>query len=575
MRSKLVMTIVLVCTLVSVRIVDAESAPPAAADSVYVNGDIYVGKARNPWVSAVAISDGRFVYVGDDAAAFIGPDTKVHDLDGRMVTPGLIDGHTHIGFVALMNSLIEMEPASTRAELMQSVQRLIQDNPDKEVIVSGYWSNELFGKEGPHKKDLDKFESERPVIIWDNMTHSLWANSKALQTAGVNDATVDPVPGFSFYQRDEEGEPTGWITESATSEFVNNFIEVTPAAVESMLEYMNYLRSVGVTTLLDAGSFGLDREVFAAISDLDKEGRLPVRYHGAYTLFLPGDAPTAVTTLKELGEQFNSENVRIDTLKIFYDGVVDTRTAAMSEDYFDTPGNSGEVLLSREEVLNIILQLESAGLNLHVHSVGDRATTTLLDAIQDAHDVLQRPPSIRITISHLEFVKDIDFRRFKKLGVIANFTPHWAIGYDLSHYQAGIGDLAFEMQRGQPLLSDGARVSFSSDNTTEYEWKGERESSSPFVGMQVGHTRQDVGLGPDAPMLPPLSERIQLDDLLNGYTTDAAWQLGRSDIGLIAVGKRADLVILDRHLFETNSYDIHRTKPVVVVMDGEIVVGKF
>ncbi len=543
------------------------------ADSVYVNGNIYIGNVKNPWVSQLAVRDGLYSYVGEDASALVGPKTVVYDLDELMAIPGIIDGHTHIGLVALSNTLVEMEVASTKQELLSAVRKLVHDNADRKVIIGGYWANDIFGEQGPHKKLLDAIEPDRPVILYDELTHSVWANSIALSQAGVTRDTPDVVPGFSFYQKDEHGEPSGWITESAASLFINNFQSVTPQVVDAMLEYMNYFKSMGVTTVLDAGNFGLDNEVFAAISRLDQAGKLPVRYHGAYTLFTPQALPTAVQRLQALADRYNSDNVRIDTLKVFYDGVVDTRTAAMLADYHDTPGNSGEILLSRENIHGLILELDEAGFNLHVHVVGDRATKTLLDAIEDAHRSLQREPSIRITLCHVEFVEDPDFARFKDLAVVANFTPHWAVGGDLSWYEAGIGELAFDMQRAQPLLSDGAVVSFSSDNTTESEWKSDRGNSNPYVGMQVGHTRQDVGMGEDAPILPPVSERLQMDDLINGYTSGGAYQLGRSDIGSISVGKRADLVVLNQNLFSVDAYEIHKTQPIAVIMDGQIVEG--
>lgn len=439
--------------------------------------------------------------------------------------------------------------------------------------MGGFWLNEHFGVSGPRKEALDRIEPDRPVILYDDWGHTVWANSAALAVAGVSRETEDIVPGFSFYQKDEHGEPTGWITESAASVFVNNFQSVTPGVEALLLEYLEYYRGIGVTTVLDAGNFGLDREVLAAVSRLDRKGQLPVRYHGVYTLFLPDDLPTAVDNLKKLGQEFNSENVRIDTLKVFFDGVLETRTAALSYDYFDTPGNSGEALLSREQIYQLILQLEKEGLNLHVHAVGDRATTIILDAVQDAHESLSGAPTIRIAICHLEIVKRADFERFRKLGVIAQFTPHWWVGGDSAWYEQGIGDAAFEMQRAQPLISDGAVVTFSSDITTESEWKSDR--ANPFLGMQVGHNRQDIGVGPDGDFLSPLSEQLQRRDLVNGYTSHAAFQLGReNELGTIAVGHQADFLVLNQDLFEVDRNDIHKTIPTAVVVNGRIVSGE-
>lgn len=545
-----------------------------AADIVFVNGEIYAGNVKNPWASAVAIDGEHIVFVGDNnnAQAFVGPDTKTYDLGGKLVIPGMIDAHAHPGATALEVGRVRLDAAVTKEELFAAVGKMVQENPDRDILLGGFWRNELFDVTGPHKRELDAIESQRPVILFDDWIHTVWVNSAALAQAGVTRDTKDIVPGFSFYQKDDDGEPTGWITESAASVFVNKFQPVTPSVESSLLEYLNEMRDIGVTTVLDAGNFGLDDPIYAVVSRLDQDGRLPVRYHGAYTLFLPDDFPTAVGSLKALGEKYNSDRVRIDTLKIFFDGVLETRTAALSSDYLDTPGNKGAQLLSREQIHTLILELDREGLNLHVHSVGDRATTTILDAIEDAHDTLLRAPNIRIAISHLEIVKDEDFSRFKELGVIAQFTPHWGTGGDYFWYEQGIGAEAYNMMRAQPLISDGAVVTFSSDVYGENEWKTDR--ANPFLGMQVGHNRQDIEGGPDAEIAFPQSERLQRDDLVNGYTSNAAHQLGRSDeLGSIAVGYRTDLVVLDQNLFEVDRYDIHKTKPVAVVMDGEIVSG--
>lgn len=542
--------------------------PPA--DIAFVNGAIYVGKAKKPWVSAVAVRDGHFTYVGDMVDAHVGADTQVVDLENRMVIPGIIDGHSHPGLVALSKDGVLLEDVSTKEALLNSIRQAVKSVPDRDVVIGGFWPNELFDVEGPHKSLLDEIEAERPVILYDDWGHTVWANTAALERGQVTRNTKDLVPGFSFYQKDLNGEPTGWITESAASVFINHFQTVTPEVESTLLAYLQYYQSVGVTTVLDAGNFGLDREIYQAVSRLDKQGVLPVRYHGAYTLFIPSQWRTAVATLKDLAKEFNTENVRIDTLKIFFDGVLETRTAAMSYDYLDTPGNSGEALLSRDQVRDLILELDGEGLNLHMHAVGDRATTTLLDAVEKAHEALGRRPTSRITLCHLEIVKDSDFARFRNLGVVANFTPHWAIGGDRSWVAQGVGETpASNMQRAQPLINDGAFVTFSSDITDAGEWSGDR--ANPFLGMEVGHNRQDVGVGPGGPVFPPLSDRLRREDLLLGYTTYAAYQLGRSEeLGSIAVGLKADLAVLSANLFEVDRYDIHSIKPVLMMMNGQI-----
>jgi predicted amidohydrolase YtcJ len=456
---------------------------------------------------------------------------------------------------------------------MQNIADMIAANPDRDVILGGYWDHGTFGDTGPHKADLARIESERPVVLYDYWGHTVWANSRALEVAGIARDTPDIVPGMAFYQRDEAGDPRGWVTESAASLFMNNFKSVTPEVEEQILGFLTYLRNLGVTTLLDAGNFGLDDETYAAISRLDKAGRLPLRYHGTFTLFVPTDYDTAIEQVKALNEKHGSDRVRIDTLKIFHDGVIETRTADMFEDYLDTPGNSGASLFSEAQLHDIIVDLSNEGINLHVHSVGDKSTNKVLNAVEKVHDTLGGPPPIRIALCHLERVLETDFNRFKDLGVIASHTPAWHGNVGDHNVQAAIGDKAFAQMLVQPVIADDAVVTFSSDITTSHGWRD--DAANPYHGMQIGHNRQSVKGGPDARYAKPRSERLRLDTLVDGYTINGAYQLGRSDeLGSIEAGKQADLVILNQNLFEVSRYDVHRTRPDAVIMDGELVHGE-
>ena len=545
------------------------------ADSVFTNGNIYTSNERSPWASAVAVTGDKIVFVGNntDAADFVGDGTRKFDLGGRLVLPGMIDAHTHPGLIATSDGRLKMELVHDKQSLMQNIADLVAANPDREILMGGYWDNGVFGTAGPHKADLDRIESERPLILYDYWGHSVWANSKALEMAGVDENTKDVVPGLAFYQRDENGEATGWVTESASSVFRNNFLSVTPAVQEQLVGFLTYLRNLGVTTLLDAGNFGMDEEVYATLSQLDKEGRLPLRYHATYTLFLPDEYATAIESLKRLNATYGTERLRIDTLKIFHDGVIETRTADMFEDYLDTPGNSGDSLFSEQQLHDLIIDLVEEGINLHVHSVGNKSTNKLLNAVEQAHDTLGGPPPITIAICHLESVLDIDFYRFKDLGVIASFTPQWHGNVGDENVQSAIGDAAWSQMRAQPMISDNAVVTFSSDITDIHDWHA--DAANPFVGMQIGHNRQPIDGGPDARYARPRSERIRLDTLIDGYTIHGAYQLGRTaELGSIEVGKQADLVVLDQNLFEVNRFDVHKTKPVAVIMDGKIVHGE-
>jgi predicted amidohydrolase YtcJ len=574
MQTQLFTSVILSVSLLLGAAAPDAHASASPADAVFLGGNFYTANPRQPWAGAVAIRGDRIVYVGDEAGVdeLVGPKTARHQLEGKLVLPGLIDAHTHPGMVARSVGSLSIADAETRADLMRAIGEMVESNPDRPVLIGGYWRNELFDERGPDKRDLDRIESSRPVILWDSWGHSLWANSKAFELAGVDRNTPDVIPGLAYYQRDENGEPAGWVTESAASAFSNHFVAKTSEIEQSLLAFLEYLRRRGVTALLDAGNFGCDDEVYALISRWDREGVLPLRYHGTYTLFLPDDLPNAVAELKRMRKAYGSERVRIDTLKVFLDGVIETRTADMTEDYLDTPGNSGHSLLNQAQLRQLILDLHEEDLDMHVHTVGNRASKMTLNAVEEARESLSEPLRTRVTLCHLETVDDSDFNRFKDLGVIASFTPHWHGGDVAETLKLAIGDKARVQMRAQPLISDGAVVTFSSDITDATEWKA--DSASPYVGMQIGHNKQAIEGGAEATLAPPRSERLQLDSLVDGYTRHAAFQLGRSDqLGSIEVGKRADLVVLNRNLFEVDRYDIHQVRPVAVWLDGELVHG--
>jgi predicted amidohydrolase YtcJ len=567
MRTQRIATVILLIALMLGASTPEAHASDSRADAIFLEGSFYTANPRHPWATAVAVQGDRILYVGDEAGIgeFTGPETARYRLKGKLVLPGLIDAHTHPGMVALSAHNVLIEDAETRAELMRAIAEMVEGNPDPPALIGGAWRNELFDERGPHKRDLDRIESSRPVILYDYWGHSLWVNSKALEMAGVDRNTPDVIPGLAYYQRDEDGEPTGWITESAASVFVKHFQAITPAIEQSLLRFLQYLNELG--------DFGWDDEVYAVIARWDREGVLPLRYHGSYTLFLPNDLPNAVAELKRMRQAYGSDRVRIDTLKVFLDGVIETRAADMSEDYLDTPGNSGRSLLSQAQLRQLILDLNAEALDMHVHTVGNRAIEMTLNAVEEARKSLSEPLETRVTLCHLEVMDDSDFNRFKDLGVIASFTPHWHGGDVETTLEPAIGDKARTMMRAQPLISDGAVVTFSSDITDRAEWK--TDGANPYVGMQIGHNKQDIEGGVQAILTPPRSERLRLDVLIDGYTRNAAFQLGRSDqLGSIEVGKRADLVVLDRNLFEVDRYDIHKVRPVAVVMDGRFVHGE-
>lgn len=538
------------------------------------NARIFTG-ATPEWAEAAKIDDGTFTYVGNAKGlqSHIEQGTRVFDLQGKVVLPGLIDAHTHPGYVASATEIVALPHTGTLDDVFAALVEHVKANPGDDFIIGGYWNTALFDEKGPTKEALDAVVPDRPVMLYDWSGHSQWMNSKALEVLGITRDTPDPVPGLSFFYRDEDGDPTGWAKEFAVRQQMQALGLGGQFNADKLLGFLTYLRSMGVTTLYDAGNSGMGGGIYEAVAELDREGRLPIRYEGSYHVILPNQFDQALDTLKRWQADYGGGRLNINTLKIHFDGMSEIGTSGVMEPFIDSSNdNRGGIIMSEAALRDLILELEQDAINLHIHSMGDRSTHTILNAVDAANASLAVRRQIRITLCHLGLVQDDDFERFAELDVVASFTPQWHGGW-IDGAQYTLGEERFnKMFRVQPLLDDGARVTYSSDIVSEMEWQTHR--ANPFFGMDIGHNRIEPEWGPGAPVRPPASERLDRKDLVIGYTRDAAYQLGLEDkLGSIEVGKTADLVLLGQNLFEIAALQIKSVLPRAVIMDGAVVSG--
>jgi predicted amidohydrolase YtcJ len=253
-------------------------------------------------------------------------------------------------------------------------------------------------------------------------------------------------------------------------------------------------------------------------------------------------------------------------LKIMLDGTVEGRTAAMFEDYQGEPGNSGETIFTQQQMTHMVVGAAAEQIDIHVHALGDRAVHETLNAIEAAR---QSHPdsSTRYTICHIQVLADKDIPRFVELDVIAQSTPLWA-SYDTFGEPFVSEDQFNRYWRYKSLHDEGVKLTFGSDFPAS---GAGMLGMSPVLQMEIGHTRQNPG-EPDAKIQPSESERLDVDTLIRGFTLDAAYQLHMEDqLGSITVGKKADLVVLDKNLFEVDSYEIHKISVLMTMMNGKVV----
>ncbi len=545
---------------------EAQATQAQAADTVFVDAMVYTVNEQQPWAQAVAVKEGKIVYVGSNegANALIGQHTQVTDLDGKMLLPGFIDTHAHPTMAAMLSDSLQLNLNDDEVALLKQIKEYVDDNPDKPGYTGmGFYASNF--KNGlPHKKQLDAIESNKPIVLLDSGGHTAWVNSKALELAGIDKNTPDPIPGSHYYQRDEQGNPTGYCLESQSFlPMLAPFAKVDEI-VKSAPEVLWLMSSAGLTTVFDAGMAGFEQQGFSAYQTLEKRGELPFRLVGSYMVQNPKVVPIAISEIKRLNKEFASDLISPSVIKIHNDGTKEALTAAMSEDYSNDKGNKGATLLGPKVLTKFVKDINQAGIDIHIHAIGDLAISEALDAFAAAR--LDAPnQGNRFSIAHNEFMEDRDLLRFAQLDVVAQTTPIWFASGGDEMIQKIMGKTrADKLNRFKSVENAGGTLSFGSDFPTE-----SLAGVFPTYNMEVGMTRQTVG-EPNARIAQPESERLSLKSMIKGYTLNAAYQLNmETEIGSIEVGKKADLVVLQDNLFEVDVYDIHGVR-----VDSSYVNGK-
>lgn len=542
------------------------------------NARIYTSNEKQPWAEAAIAENGKFTFVGSEqGAAAITDDAEVVDLGGRLVLPDFIDSHTHIALSVMMDGDDDSFPmwdCKSKAEVLEALKAHVKKHPFSLYYTAFFGQVEALGDEKLTKDDLDKIVKHRPVILLEQECHSAWLNSGAMKFLKIEEDVKDMAPGYSFYERDEKGKLTGCITEMTMIPILELSGRMPEKKLRTgILKIADYLLQHGVTTIYDAGCYFEEEKTYALLAKMDRAGELPIRYEATYIINTPEKADTAIEEFKRYKSLYETDNIKFKTIKIMFDGTHRAHTAKMVAPYNDKDVIGG-TMISEEKLYQLMSELNKEGIDFHAHTVGEGASKMILDCAERIRSE-QGELIINITLAHLETQQDEDIPRFKELGISANFTPHWHGGNDYGTAEQNIKLLgekrANQLFRAKTMIDTGANVTFSSDEVTLQlldRW-------NPFLGIEIGHTRQEVTRGgKDAEVFPPANERLTIDDLIKGYTINGARQLRLEDqIGSIEAGKDADFMVLEDNLFEMDPYEIHNIVPKTVVVKGNVVKG--
>ena len=542
------------------------------AELLMLNGKVYTVNHEQSWAEAIAITDGRIIWVGnsDDANQWQGEGTRTIDLGGKMVLPGFQDIHihpVHSGVSYQQCALFDVEGVEL---LQQRIKQCAESEPG-EWIRGGGWLVTNFAPSGlPDKKLLDEIVPDRPVALKSSDGHSMWVNSLALDLAGINADTQDPAGG-RIDRYPNSTEPSGSLQETSAMNLVHIVEpELTQKELEAGLAYSrDHLHSLGITAVQDAllkltpgdAYFGLP-----AYLALEERGELNLHVINAMywqnDISLEEQLPAFLKARDE-----STPYIHNTAIKIWQDGVIETETAALLEPYLNRGDQFVGELLNEPAVLNeAVTALDAAGFQIHFHAIGDRAIRSAFDSIQAAREANGKHDN-RHHISHIQLFSPEDIPRFAELDVVANFQPLWAIedGYITDLTIPRIGE-----ERGKflyPIGSvqrTGARVAFGSD------WYV--TSANPLDGIEAAVTRLD----PDGKTDEPLgeNEEINLAQAIENYTLNSAYvNFLDVDTGSIEIGKLADIIVLDRNLFDVPASEINLVRVIATLFRGELVFG--
>jgi predicted amidohydrolase YtcJ len=533
------------------------------ADLIFTNANVYTANEKQPKAEAVAVKSDRIVFVGSNAEVkkYQGANTRVIDLHGATVLPGMTDAHHHLSGVGFREMTLNLEGITNLQDFLAKVKaRVDQAKPGEWVTGRGwietFWTPPVF----PTRWDLDKVAPNNPVMLGRSDGHGSVVNSAALKIAGVTKATPSPFGG-EISKDKQTGEPNGMLLDAAQG-LVRRRVPPTSPADEERAVILGVKRDVelGWTQVQDPGGSYGDIEIYRKLYG---EGKIKLRIYKV--LSAPGkEAQRLLTEGPIIGAYGNRLTVR--ALKFYADGSLGSRSAALLEPYSDAPETSGFLTIKEENLLPMLEEALRKGIQVETHAIGDRGNRFILDEYEKALKAVpvnqRKIADPRWRVEHSQIVNPLDIPRFKKLGIIPSMQPSHAIG-DLHFAPARLGIKRLEgAYAWNSFIKSGVIVPGGSDAPVE---RGE-----PMIEFYAAVARKDLkgfsgeGWHPE--------EAVSRDQALKMFTIWAAYAAFEENVrGSIEVGKLADLTVLSADIMKIPEMDILKTHCVMTVIGGEIV----
>ncbi|MCO7224257.1 amidohydrolase [Pleionea sp. CnH1-48] len=536
--------------------------PGNKADLAFINARVYTLDSNFPWAEALLVKNNQILFVGDKTAAetHIGASTRIIDLQGKMLMPGIHDTHLHPLEAGSARVSCHLDSEQTLSQMLSIIEGCVQDSAGQDWLLGwGHALETLLNGQQTPRALLDQIANDRPIAIMEATSHSVWVNSKALERAGITDSTPHPVGGAIL--KDSQGKPNGVLLDSAGDQVFELANAPTDANMRDNyigLQYgLEQVAKNGITSIVDARIYW-QRGYLETWQRMAREGKLTARAQLSLWAYPSLDDNDQLERLKSMYHSDPSSLLQVNKIKLYSDGIIHNTTAALHAPYtqsFPEVGDRGLNYFTKERLTRYVTELERVGFDMHIHAIGDRGVTESLDAIEAAKGVnnLQQR---RHRLTHIELVSEQDKPRFAQLGVIADFQLAGDFTKPENHHwsEALVGERAHKMLPVKDILDTGAVVTLSSD------W--DVSSLSPFIGMQNALTRGAQSF-PDR------------HSVIKAYTLNGAYSMQQEQYtGSLEVGKWADLIVVDRNLLTADVNTIGATRVLLTMVNGKIVYNQ-
>jgi hypothetical protein len=526
---------------------------PAPSPDVLILGRIWTGDSTRPWVEAVAVRGDSIVALGDSAALVATAGERTEVIRGSFVMPGFQDDHTHFFMWGASLAAVDLRDATSKEEFVRRIRDFADRAQPGEWVLGGQWDHErLPGGALPTREWVDSVTPDTPVWVMRYDGHMAFANGAAMRAAGI-DRTVQDVPGGEIV-RDARGEPTGVFRDEAMALVDRAVPPATPAQLDTALaRALRDAAEHGVTAISHVSATWPE---VAAVRRARERGALTARVTTYHVL---ADWRSAAESLRVNGP--GDDWLRVAGVKGFVDGSLGSTTAWFDEPFSDAPNTSGLTVTNLDSLRSWVGRSDSAGLQVVVHAIGDRANGWLLDLF-DSIATANGPRDRRFRIEHAQHLRRADIPRFAALGVIPSMQPYHAVD-DGRWAEKRIGPERIKTTYAfRSLLDAGARLAFGSDAPVAF--------LDPMVGVHAAVTRATLDGKHPGGWVP--EEKISVEEALRAYTAANAWGTymdGKT--GVLRVGMKADIAVLDQDLTTIAPDAIKDAKVVATVVGGRIV----